>query len=178
MTPVTAAPRRGPALLPMIKHVIDAGLALKGHLMEAETEWGSHPSPLVIGYIDAARLARPAGQRSPDGADAEQAEAADVEQADEADAADAVSKARAEIAEYAAKHRLGLGNIYVDHPGCGGSQFRALMISIERFHPQFVLVPHLDHVDSPAGPATTETRRAQIEAGTGATVRPTADGPT
>lgn len=168
MTPVKAGPRRGPALLPLMQDVGNAALTSKGIAVEGETGPGHDPRPFVIGYIDPTKL--PANPDATDARDAAKDCLADRPR-DPANVDNVVSEARAQIARYAAQHQLALGNIYVDYPGTGGSQFRVLLISIERYNPELVLVPDLDHVDSPTDvDRDGNTRREQIEANTGATV--------
>lgn len=170
MRPVKTGPRRGPALLPLMQDVGKAGLIPKGSAVKGETRSGSGPRHFVIGYIDPTKL--PVNPDTTNAREAAKDRPADT-QPDSAIVDNVVSEARAQIARYAAQNQLALGNIYVDYPGTGGSQFRVLMIGIERYNPEFVLVPDLDHVDSPTDvDRDGKTRREQIEAHTGATVRP------
>ncbi|MGC4942221.1 hypothetical protein [Kribbella sp. DT2] len=97
----------------------------------------------VLGYVDAAQL--------PDEA--------------------ALADARARLSQYAIAGRLQLGSIYVDQRGHGGSMFRALLASIERYNPAHVLVPSLDHV-APLGRPGADSKQQHIETRTGATIRP------
>jgi hypothetical protein len=139
--------RRGPALLPLVEAAGESG----DRSGFADLEPGSFPRPFVLGYIDSTKLSGQSG---------------------DAGVADQVSTARAQLARHADEHQLMLGNIYVDHHNAGGSQLRVLLIAVERFNPQLVLVPSLDHVGSAADVGRgRRTPLEQIGLGTTATVR-------